>query len=76
MIIFLYNLNYSYFLYANQPLSSFLSTNYQDPFYGNFNLLGVDANILRNVGIPILMSIILLVLKIIQIIALKYNISK
>jgi hypothetical protein len=66
LFAFLYNLKYSYFAFVNNPMPDILKPGYQEYSDGFFNFSNLDANIVRNSGIPIIISIIMLTLKIVN----------
>ena len=64
--MFLYNLRFSYYNFSpHNALSSIVPHDYLEESKGNFRYLSVDANIIRNIGIPLIMALIIVILSII-----------
>jgi hypothetical protein len=65
---FLRNLKFSYYEFGPNALANSLPASYVERSAGVFNQTAVDANIVRNVGICIIFTIVLFVMTIVQMI--------
>lgn len=64
--MFLYNLRYSYYNFSpNNALSNVVPEYYLEESKGNFQYLSVDANIVRNIGIPLILALLVAILSLI-----------
>ena len=57
-IVFLYNLRYSYFNYDSNPFWRLIPLDYIEKCPGNYHITSVDCNIVRNIGLALLIALI------------------
>lgn len=57
-VVFLYNLRYSYFDYDVNPLWNLIPVDYFEKCPGNYYITSIDCNIIRNIGVALLIALI------------------
>lgn len=58
--MFLYNLRYSYYNYSQHSiLSNIIPFKYLEKSLGNYRYLSFDSNIIRNIGIPLILALLI-----------------
>jgi hypothetical protein len=62
----LYNLSVAYFNFGHVALQDALPPNYYEYSDGNFTWVDIDANIIRNVSLPIIFTMVLFVVAIVR----------
>ena len=75
-VVFLNNLRYSYFNYDKNPLQNLIPRNYLERCPGNYFMTSIDCNIVRNIGMTLILALIveaiLIIGRIAQVVTRKY----
>lgn len=56
-VVFLYNLRYTYFNYDRNPLEKVIPMNYIENCQGNYFITSTDCNMIRNIGLSLVLAL-------------------